>query len=175
MAGGIQVTRNKQAAAVPAQTASQFARIDGHRIRYVLTGDAGAPLVTFVNGLTQNADLWTAYAQSSPAPAIGSSPTTCSARASPQSRCWEQDLADHARTLAGLLDHVQAERTHLRRHQLRRHDRARLCRTAWRAADELVVISSFAELTPQLELLSQALYDGLTQVGLPYMQSMLYR
>jgi len=35
-------------------------------------------------------------------------------------------------------------------------------------------MSSFAELTPQLELLGNVLYEGLTQVGLPYLQSMLY-
>jgi pimeloyl-ACP methyl ester carboxylesterase len=38
----------------------------------------------------------------------------------------------------------------------------------------LAVMSSFAELTPQLELLGNVLYEGLTQVGLPYLQSMLY-
>ena len=38
-----------------------FADIAGHRIRYALHGDAGLPLVTFANGLTQNAELWTAY------------------------------------------------------------------------------------------------------------------
>jgi pimeloyl-ACP methyl ester carboxylesterase len=40
--------------------------------------------------------------------------------------------------------------------------------------DSLTVMSSFAELTPQLEMLSTALYEGLTQVGLPYMQRLLY-
>ena len=38
-----------------------FADIHGHNIRYELRGEAGLPLVTFANGLTQNADLWTAY------------------------------------------------------------------------------------------------------------------
>ena len=38
-----------------------FATINGHRIRYELHGDPACRLVTFINGLTQNADLWTAY------------------------------------------------------------------------------------------------------------------
>ena len=41
-----------------------FTTIDGRRIRYQLHGGEGLPLVTFVNGLTQNADLWTAYGAS---------------------------------------------------------------------------------------------------------------
>ena len=57
MAGRIQVARGENVAA----TAARFAEINGQRIRYTLTGDAGLPLVTFANGLTQNADLWTAY------------------------------------------------------------------------------------------------------------------
>ena len=38
-----------------------FAAINGHRIRFAVHGEAGLPLVSFINGLTQNADLWTAY------------------------------------------------------------------------------------------------------------------
>src|SRR5690349_2950309 len=90
-----------------------FAEIAGQRIRYTLVGDAGAPLVTFANGLTQNADLWTSYSAKlgehgyrvlaydmlgqgqSAKPVIGT------------------ELAEHAKTLVALLDHVRAERTHL--------------------------------------------------------------
>ena len=35
-------------------------------------------------------------------------------------------------------------------------------------------MSAFAELTPQLQGLGEVLYEGLTQVGLTYLQSMLY-
>jgi len=84
------------------------------------------------------------------------------------------DLADHAGTLAGLLDHVQAERTHLAGISFGGMIALDFAVRHGGRLTSLVVISTFAELTPQLELLSQALYDGLTQVGLPYMQSMLY-
>ena len=151
-----------------------FARVDGRGIRYELHGKAGRPLVTFANGLTQNADLWTSYGArladrgyrvlaydmlgqgQSAKPVLGSG------------------LADHADTLAALLDHVEAPRTHLAGisfggvialdFAIRHPDRL----------SSLVVMSAFAELTPQLQGLGEVLYEGLTQVGLTYLQSMLY-
>ena len=33
-----------------------------HQVHYELTGEAGRPVITFLNGLTQNANLWTSYA-----------------------------------------------------------------------------------------------------------------
>ena len=33
-----------------------------HQVHYELTGDPGQPVITFLNGLTQNANLWKSYA-----------------------------------------------------------------------------------------------------------------
>ena len=151
-----------------------YADISGHRIRYALHGEAGMPLVTFANGLTQNADLWTAYAArladrgyrvlaydmlgqgQSAKPVLGTA------------------LADHAGTLAGLLDHVEAERTHLAGISFGGVIALDFAILHGDRLASLVVMSSFAELTPQLEMLGVVLYQGLTQVGLPYLQSLLY-
>jgi esterase/lipase len=76
--------------------------------------------------------------------------------------------------LARLLDELKIDKTHLAsisfggiialdfaiRHGKRLHS--------------LVAMSTFAELTPQLELLGAVMTQGLTDVGLPYLQSMLY-
>ena len=34
-----------------------------HQVHYELTGEAGRPVITFLNGLTQNANLWKSYAE----------------------------------------------------------------------------------------------------------------
>jgi pimeloyl-ACP methyl ester carboxylesterase len=154
--------------------AAKFADIDGQRIRYALTGDAHLPLVTFANGLTQNADLWTAYA----AKLAGSGYRVLAYDMLGQGQSAKPvlgiDLAAHADLLVGLLGHLGVGRTHLAGisfggvialdFAIRHGDRLA----------GLAVMSSFAELTPQLELLGNVLYEGLTQVGLPYLQSILY-
>ena len=33
-----------------------------HQVHYELTGEPGRPVITFLNGLTQNANLWKSYA-----------------------------------------------------------------------------------------------------------------
>ena len=151
-----------------------FAEIAGHRIRYALQGEAGKPLVTFVNGLTQNADLWTGYAAKlatrgyrvlaydmvgqgqSAKPALGTA------------------LAGHADTLAALLDHVEVPRTHLAGISFGGVVALDFAIRHGERLSSLTLMSCFAELTPQLECFGQVLYEGLTEVGLPYLQSMLY-
>jgi pimeloyl-ACP methyl ester carboxylesterase len=153
---------------------TRFARIDGHRIHYSLHGDAGAPLLTFANGLTQNAGLWTAYGTKLAERGYRVLAYDMLGQGQSAKPVLDMDLAGHADLLAALLDHVEAERTHLAGISFGgvvaldfaiRHG-ARLA--------SLAVMSSFAELTPQLECLGEVLYEGLTQVGLPYLQSILY-
>ena len=151
-----------------------FADIAGHRIRYALHGEAGQPLVTFANGLTQNADLWTAYGAKLAERGYRVLAYDMVGQGQSAKPVLGTALEDHADILAALLDHVEAPRTHLAGISfggvvaldfgIRHGDRL----------SSLAVMSSFAELTPQLECLGQVLYEGLTEVGLPYLQSMLY-
>ena len=151
-----------------------FADIHGQRIRYALKGDAGLPLVTFANGLTQNADLWTAYGAKLADSGYRVLTYDMLGQGQSAKPVLGTELSDHAGILASLLDHVKAERTHLAGISFGgvialdfaiRHG-ARLA--------SLVVMSSFAEVTPQLEMLGAVLHEGLTQVGLPYLQRLLY-
>jgi pimeloyl-ACP methyl ester carboxylesterase len=151
-----------------------FADVNGYRIRYALHGDERAPLVTFVNGLTQNADLWNVYGAKLSERGYRVLAYDMLGQGQSAKPVLGTKLAEHAPILAGLLEHVGAERTHL----------AGISFGGVIALDfalrypgrlaSLTVMSSFAELTPQLEMLSTALYEGLTQVGLPYMQKLLY-
>jgi pimeloyl-ACP methyl ester carboxylesterase len=84
------------------------------------------------------------------------------------------DLADHANVLCGLLDHVEAPRTHLAGISFGGVVALDFAIRFGARLDSLIVMSSFAALTPQLECLGQVLYEGLTEVGLTYLQSLLY-
>jgi pimeloyl-ACP methyl ester carboxylesterase len=151
-----------------------FADINGYRIRYALHGAEQAPLVTFVNGLTQNADLWTAYGNRLAEREYRVLAYDMLGQGQSAKPVLGIALRDHADILAGLMDHIGARRTHLAGISF---GGVIVLDFAIRHADRvssLTVMSSFAELTPQLEMISCALYEGLTQVGLPYLQKLLY-
>jgi pimeloyl-ACP methyl ester carboxylesterase len=151
-----------------------FADIGGHRIRYALHGDAGAPLVTFVNGLTQNADLWTSYAQKLAEHGYRVLAYDMLGQGQSAKPVLGTRLADHADVLAALLDHVHAERAHVAGISFGGVIALDFGIRHGERLQSLVAMSSFCELTPALEMLSTALYQGLTQVGLPYLQTLLY-
>jgi pimeloyl-ACP methyl ester carboxylesterase len=150
------------------------AEIRGHRVRYALHGEAGRPLVTFVNGLTQNADLWTAYGAKLAGRGYRVLAYDMVGQGQSAKPVLGIDLADHADVLLGLLDHLKAERTHLAGISFGGVVALDFAIRHGERLASLAVLSSFAELTPQLERFGEVLYEGLTQVGLPYLQSLLY-
>ena len=151
-----------------------FAEINGYRIRYALHGDDELSLVTFINGLTQNADLWTAYGAKLSQRGYRVLAYDMLGQGQSSKPVLGTELSDHAAILAGLLDHVGAERTHLAGISFGGVIALDFALRYPERVSSLIVMSSFAELTPQLEMLSTALYEGLTQVGLTYLQSLLY-
>ena len=151
-----------------------FADIAGHRIRYALHGEPGHPLVTFANGLTQNADLWTAYGAKLAERGYRVLAYDMVGQGQSAKPVLGTALEDHADILAALLDHVEAPRTHLAGISFGGVVALDFAIRHGKRLSSLAVMSSFAELTPQLECLGQVLYEGLTEVGLPYLQSILY-
>jgi len=151
-----------------------FAYVNGYRIRYALHGDASAPLVTFVNGLTQNADLWTAYGARLSERGYRVLAYDMLGQGQSAKPVLGTELSDHAVILAGLLEHVGVRSTHLAGISFGGVIALDFALRHAEKLDSLTVMSSFAELTPQLEMLSAALYEGLAQVGLPYLQKLLY-
>src|SRR5687768_516098 len=135
-----------------------LATVHGHRIRYELHGDPRCQLITFVNGLTQNADLWTSYGASLSQHGYRVLAYDMLGQGQSSKPVLGIALEDHADLLAGLLDHLQVRCTHLGGisfggvvaldFAIRYPDRLA----------SLAVMSSFAELSPQLELLGNMLY-----------------
>jgi 3-oxoadipate enol-lactonase len=153
---------------------SRFADIQGQRIRYALTGGAHLPLVTFANGLTQNADLWTAYAAKLSGRGYRVLAYDMLGQGQSTKPVLGIELTEHADLLAALLAHLEIGRTHLAGISFGGVVALDFAIRHGERLAGLALMSTFAELTPQLELLGNVLYEGLTQVSLPYMQSMLY-
>lgn len=148
--------------------------IGRRRIHYRLEGAQGQPVLVFLNGLTQNARLWDGYAQHFTGRGFQVLTYDMLGQGLSDKPILGIGLQDHADLLAGLLDALQIERVHLAgisfggiialdfavRHGERLHS--------------LVVMSALSELTPQLEHLGAVMLQGLVEVGLPYLQSLLY-
>ena len=150
-----------------------LANVHGHRVRYELHGETG-PLVTFINGLTQNADLWTTYAAALSDRGYRVLAYDMLGQAQSSKPVLGVEFTEHADLLAGLLDQLQAGPTHLAGISFGGVVALDFAIRHPRKLAGLAVMSAFAELSPQLELLGNVMYEGLTQCGLPYLQSMLY-
>jgi 3-oxoadipate enol-lactonase len=151
-----------------------FATVRGQRIRYELHGPGRGRLVTFVNGLTQNANLWTSYGARLAQQGYRVLAYDMLGQGQSAKPVLGVPLTEQADITAALLDVVGAPRTHLAGISF---GGVVALDFALRHADRLAglaVMSSFAELSPQLELLGNVMYQGLTDVGLPYLQMMLY-
>ena len=151
-----------------------FASIDGRRIRYELHGDARRPLISFANGLTQNADLWTRYAERLTQHGYRVLAFDMLGQGQSAKPVLGNALRDQSDLLAALLDHLDCPRTHLAGISFGGVIALDFAIRHSQRLSSLTLMSCFAELTPQLEHLGVVLYEGLTQVGLPYLQTMLY-
>lgn len=150
------------------------AKIGKHEINYTIEGEPGAPLITFVNGLTQSVGLWTAYSKHFVARGYRVLAYDMLGQGRSSKPVLSIALEDHPRTLAALLGEIGAERTFLAAISFGGIVAIDFALAYGERLDGLVLMSTFADLTPQLEFLGAALYEGLTQVGLPYLQSLLY-
>src|SRR5690349_21343874 len=86
--------------------------LNRHRIRYALHGEPGRPLVTFANGLTQNADLWLKYSKKLTERGYRVLAYDMLGQGESTRPVLETKLTDHADLLLALLDHVKAPHTH---------------------------------------------------------------
>ncbi|NCA89833.1 MAG: alpha/beta hydrolase [Gammaproteobacteria bacterium] len=145
-----------------------------HQVHYELIGDTGRPVITFLNGLTQNASLWRGYADYFVPRGYAVLAYDLLGQGRSSKPIIELKLALHADMLDQLLDRLAITQTHLVAisfggvialdFAIRHGQRLR----------SLTVMSTFAELTPHLEFFGAVMLLGLTEVGLPYLQHLLY-
>lgn len=151
-----------------------FAKIGPRQIHYSLRGDDDAPVIVFLNGLTQSVGLWNSYADHFTARGWRVLAYDMLGQGLSDKPILGIPLADHPMTLQRLLDQLGIERIHLAGISFGGIVALDFATQFAERLDSLTVMSTFAELTPQLEFLGAVLYEGLTQVGLPYLQSLLY-
>lgn len=145
-----------------------------HQVHYELTGEPGRPVITLLNGLMQDAGLWRSYAEYFVPRGWRVLAYDMLGQGRTSRPVIDVELATHAELLDRLLQQLGIYKTHLcgisfggivgLDFAIRYGDRLH----------SLIAMSTFAELTPQLELLGAVMLQGLAEVGLPYLQSMLY-
>jgi pimeloyl-ACP methyl ester carboxylesterase len=145
-----------------------------HQVNYELVGEPGKPVITFLNGLTQNANLWKAYADHFVPRGYRVLAYDMLGQGRSSKPIIDIPLAAHADMLDGLLTQLKIDKTHLASISFGGIIALDFAIRYGKRLHSLVAMSTFAELTPQLELLGAVMVQGLTDVGLPYLQSMLY-
>jgi 3-oxoadipate enol-lactonase len=151
-----------------------FAHFGHNRVFYELSGDDSLPVITFVNGLTQNAGLWKSYADHFVPRGYRVLAYDMLGQGRSAKPIIDIPLAAHADLLDQLLGHLIIEKTHLASISFGGIVGLDFAIRYGRRLHSLVVMSSFAELTPQLEFLGAVMTQGLTDIGMPYLQNMLY-
>jgi len=145
-----------------------------HQVHYELTGEPGQPVITFLNGLTQNANLWKSYADYFVPRGYRVLAYDMLGQGRSSKPVIDIKLAMHADMLDNLLDQLKIEKTHLASISFGGIIGLDFAIRFGNRLHSLTVMSTYAELTPQLEFLGAVMLQGLTEVGLPYMQNMLY-
>jgi len=145
-----------------------------HQINYELAGDPDRPVITFLNGLTQNANLWKSYAEYFVPRGYRVLAYDMLGQGCSSKPVIDIPLAAHAEMLTALLDELKIDKTHLASISFGGIIALDFAIRYGKRLHSLVAMSTFAELTPQLEFLGAVMTQGLTDVGMPYMQSMLY-
>lgn len=149
-------------------------QIGRHKVHFELLGEPGKPVITFVNGLTQNANLWNSYAEFFVPRGYRVLAYDMLGQGQSAKPIIDIKLSSHADVLATLLDQLRIEKTHLCSISFGGIVALDFAIRYGERLHSLVVMSSFAELTPQLEFLGTAMVQGLIEVGLPYLQTLLY-
>mgnify|MGYP001309304183 CR=1 FL=1 len=150
------------------------ARFGRYEIHYELVGEPGRPVISFVNGLTQNANLWVSYADYFVPRGYQVLAYDMLGQGRSSKPVIDIKLASHADMLDKLMEQLGIAKLHLAGISFGGIVALDFAIRYGHRLHSLTVMSSLAELTPQLEFLGSVMLQGLTEVGLPFMQSMLY-
>lgn len=144
------------------------------QVHYQLAGEAGRPVITFLNGLTQNANLWKSYADYFVPRGYRVLAYDMLGQGRSSKPVIDIKLSAHADLLDQLFTRLEIETTHLASISFGGIIALDFAIRHGRRLSSLTVMSTFAELTPQLEFLGAFMLRGLAEVGMSYLQSMLY-
>ncbi len=143
------------------------------RIHYELQGQTATPVLTFVNGLTQSTPLWASYAAYFAPRGYRVLTYDLLGQGQSSKPVLSIEIGQHVDLLEQLLGRLGIESCCLAGVSFGGVVALRFAIEHPTRVSGLVAMSTFSELTPQLELLGRALYEGLTQAGLPHLQNLL--
>ncbi|MCV6596672.1 MAG: alpha/beta hydrolase [Mangrovicoccus sp.] len=145
----------------------------GHDVCYHLDGPKGAPVIAFINGLTQYSDLWTAYTQHFTDKGFRVLRFDMLGQGQSEKPALGVSFDTHWQSLEAILDHAEIETAHVAGISYGGTVALQFaCNRPERCAS-LIPMSCFAEMPPQLYQLGCGLYDALINSGLPSLQRWL--
>lgn len=149
------------------------AHVGGHRVRFLIDGAEGAPVIAFVNGLTQYSSLWDGYVPHFTARGFRVLRFDMLGQGGSDKPALGVRFEDHWRTLEAILDAAGAAQAHVAGISYGGTVATQFaCERPERCAS-LIAMSCFAEMPPQLYQMGCGLYEALTQVGLSSLQRWL--
>jgi pimeloyl-ACP methyl ester carboxylesterase len=149
------------------------ALIGRHRVRFELDGEPGAPVLAFVNGLTQYSSLWASYSQHFADAGYRVLRFDMLGQGQSDKPALGVRFEDHWRTLDAILDHLGVDRAYVAGISYGGTVAVQFaCERPERCAG-LVAMSCFAEMPPQLYQMGCGLFEALVEVGLPSLQRWL--
>ena len=149
------------------------APVGRHRVRFELDGPEGAPLLAFVNGLTQYSDLWTAYSKHFTARGLRVLRFDMLGQGESDKPALESRFEDHWKTLDAILDHIGVEKAFVAGISFGGTVAVQFACERPERCLGLIAMSCFAEMPPQLFMMGSGLYEALVQIGLPALQRWL--
>ncbi len=149
------------------------ARVGRHTGRFELECAPGAPVLVFVNGLTQYSSLWDSYSKHFAGQGLRVMRFDMLGQGGSAKPALGVRFEDHWRTIEGLLDHLAVEAAYVAGISYGGTVAVQFaCERPARCAG-LIAMSCFAEMPPQLYQMGCGLYEALVQIGLPSLQRWL--
>ncbi|MGH8674311.1 MAG: alpha/beta fold hydrolase, partial [Burkholderiales bacterium] len=147
--------------------------IGTHRIHYEFQGSRGAPVVVFVNGLTQYSSLWATYLTHFAGRGLRALSYDMPGQGQSSKPVLGMALEEQPALLGRLLDALEIARAHLAGISFGGVVALRFAIDHPERTASVAAMSTFSELTPQLRMLGTGLYQALLQGGLPLLQNLL--
>lgn len=147
--------------------------LGNQRIHHELQGSAGGCVLVFINGLTQSTGLWQSYVDHFGTRGYRVLTYDMLGQGLSSKPVLGATLDDHVELLRQLFDALEIERAHVAGISFGGVVALRFALTHPERVMTLIPMSTFSEMTPQMECLGRAMWEALTEAGFPLLQSLL--
>lgn len=149
-----------------------FLKIGKYSIHYEWEGSQGEA-IAFINGLTQSTTLWAVYREKLVSQGYCVLTYDMLGQGESSKPVLGIGFEDHANCFIRLLDHLGITKCHIAGISFGGTVALKTAILYPERVETLIPMSTFAEMTPQLEHLGSAFYFAITQAGFPLVQRLL--